>query len=39
MDNTTLAIVAAGLLLIAPELCRILHNAFTGHSIQRNPSL
>lgn len=39
MDNTTLAIVAFGLLLIAPELCRIMHNLCTGHDIQRNPSL
>lgn len=39
MSNTTLALVALGLLLIAPELCRIMHNLCTGHSIERNPSL
>lgn len=32
MDNTTLVIVAFCLLLIAPELCRIVHTACTGHN-------
>jgi hypothetical protein len=39
MDNTTLAIIAFGLLLIAPELCRVMHNLCTGHSIPANPNL
>lgn len=41
MDNTTLALIALGLLMIAPELCTIVrelciagHNAVTGHSIR-----
>lgn len=32
MDNTTLIIVAFCLLLIAPELCRIVHAACTDRS-------
>lgn len=40
MDNTTLALIALGLLMIAPELCTIVrelckvgHNTVTGHRI------
>lgn len=40
MDNTTLALIALGLLMIAPELCTIVrelckvdHNADTGRRI------
>lgn len=46
MSNETLALVALGLVLIAPELCTIVrelcrtgHNAVTGHSIPRSPIL
>lgn len=41
MDNTTLALLAFGLLMMAPELCAIIreacragHNAVTGHTIR-----